>query len=185
MRPPLILALFVLVASISASSQVAPSAYKVGSAFTVGAGASVSSADWDKIRLLGGSAWANWTPAFLKGPGLEVEARDTQYIGDGTGKFRQLSLEAGPIYVWRQSHRLRPYAKVLVGYGKINFDIGNPIYTHDSSMVLEPAGGVELKLLKRIGLNVEYSDQFWPQLYNYYPPVYQARGVTAGASYHF
>jgi opacity protein-like surface antigen len=178
-------ALFVA-AAVPAFSQVVPEATEGGIPLVVGVGYSNFYTDWSG-RLSGPALWIDWNlyggPSFLRGLGIEAEARDLNY--DRTGgvpNLRQDSLEGGPLYTWRRYHNVHPYAKFLMGYGSIDFTLRNaPYYHHDSRTMYTPAGGVEVRAWRNVWVRGDYEYQFWNSLFNNHD--LNPQGFTVGVSY--
>lgn len=192
---PIAAALFVC-AACSAFAQTAPAAKGSGgfSSFAAGAGFSGFNPDWDHGHLLGGTLWIDYTPAglpsFLRGFGLEAEARDLNY---GRSQSQPWNLRedvagGGVIYSYHRLHSFHPYGKFLVGYG--NTDYGSNITHargHDSRTVTSTGGGVELRVYRNLWARADYEYQFWPDFFKGTSPAGQLnpQGFTVGALYHF
>lgn len=191
---PVLLALsLVLAATLSASSQVAPSAREGGLPLVVGAGFSNFNIDWtDPVthgtdRLSGATAWVDWNfyraPRILQGLGIEVEGRDLNYgQPSGEANLRMDTIAGGPLYTWRHYRGFHPYAKVLGGYGSIDFTIPlSPNYKHDTRTFYAPGGGVEFKAWRGVWVRGEYEYQFWNNFFQH--KTQTPNGFTIGATY--
>jgi len=79
----LILALLFVCAAYSALAQTVPAAKEERIPFAIGAGVSGFNPDWGQGRILGETVWIDYTPtrvpSFLRGIGLELEARDLNF----------------------------------------------------------------------------------------------------------
>ncbi|MFZ0745309.1 MAG: outer membrane beta-barrel protein [Terracidiphilus sp.] len=183
----MLLAALVVSAAIPAASQVSPEATGTGVPLTVGVGYSNYYTDWSG-RLEGPEVWADWNfydrPSFLRGLGIEVEGRDLNY-GRSTGQrnLRQDTVGGGPIYTWRRYDKFHPYAKFLLGYGSIDFNIGVPNYMHDTRTVYAPGGGAEVRVFRNVWVRGSYEYQFWTNFFNGH--ALNPQGLTIGASYDF
>lgn len=184
-----VLALLFVGVTVSARSQVAPSANEGKIPLTIGVGGSEFFVDWgDKRHEVGITAWADWRllrmPKLLDGLGIEAEGRDINYFHPaGLPTLRQDTGLAGAIYQWRKHERIRPYGKYLIGIGSIDFPSNNPYYTHDTRTVFAPGGGVDVKAWRRLSVRADYEYQFWHALFG--PHDLTPNGVTVGAVYDF
>lgn len=148
----------VLLFAGAAQAQVAPSAYGSGHSLWIGGEYSNVNASFpyqSNQRLSGISVFADYN---VSGPvGVEAEARFLRFnsfYGESEDNYL-----AGPRYVVRRFGRLQPFAKFLVGIGKIQypFSVGSGSY-----LALAPAGGVDYRLSRRWAIRAEYEYQFWP-----------------------
>jgi opacity protein-like surface antigen len=148
----------VLLLALAAQAQVAPSAYGPGHSLWVGGEYSNINASFpyqSNQRLSGISVFADYN---VNSPiGVEAAARFLRFnsfYGESEDNYL-----AGPRYVVRKFGRLQPFAKFLVGIGKIQypFSIGSGSY-----LALAPAGGVDYRLSHRWAIRAEYEYQFWP-----------------------
>ncbi len=183
-----ILAMLILAVTLPASAQVVPSAHEGQVPLVIGIGYSNFYTDWNG-RLSGATLWADWNfnkgPSYLKGFGIEVEARDLNYFrSSSTPKnLRQDTLEAGVIYTWRHYRNIHPYGKFIAGLGSIDFQRMSPTYSHDTRTVWAPGGGVEYRAWHNVWVRGDYEYQFWTHFFNYH--ALNPNGVTIGASYDF
>lgn len=183
----LILPLFVALlatAGLSARAQVSPSGY--GRQFSITAGAMASGFQPDYQ----GGLVAQTAPNYIYGPGVYVDLKFTHWIqAEAEGRwlrFNQLdninesNYLIGPrlpftrLRVWRAT----PYAKVLVGLGKMNFEFNSAT---GSFTDIAYGGGVDIKVNKRFSLRaVDFEYQQWPRWVNssLYP-----YGVSVGIGY--
>ncbi len=184
-----ILSAILAVASFAAGtafSQTVPSAYQGRLPFTIGGGASNLNVDWNKNRMFGYSIWGDWHPGdlprILDGLGVEVEARDIDFNrGPGLpAGFRQDTLGGGLIYSYRHFAKFRPYGKVLIDYGRLNYGFGQIA----TDKVYAPALGIEYHAVQRLWVRADYEYQAWPNLF-YGGKNLDPQGFTLGASYDF
>ncbi|MFP5207495.1 MAG: outer membrane beta-barrel protein [Acidobacteriota bacterium] len=178
-----------LFSAIPLFAQVVPQAREGHFPFSAGAGLSSYNVDWGHGRMLGGTLWGDWYPGFvpsyLRGIGVEFEARDISLNRSSTqsSNFREDTIGGGILYTWRRSSRLSPYGKYLVSFGSIDFST-TPPYTHDTRTVTAPGLGVEYRLFSSFRARADYEYQFWPDF-----PVssrtLHPQGFTVGAMYDF
>ena len=181
----MLLAALVVGVAIPVVGQVAPEAKEAGLPLTVGVGYSNYATDWSG-RLSGPMISVDWNfydrPSFLHGFGIEAEARDLNYDRTGTTpNLRMDTASGGLLYTWRHYRRFNPYAKFLLGYGSIDFNIGAPTYKHDSRTVYAPGGGVNYRVYRNIWLRGNYEYQFWTDFFNHH--ALNPQGVTIGVAY--
>lgn len=144
--------------SVRAFPQAAPSAYGGPPLFTVGGTFSYFDTNYAGNRMMGPGAFIDWSPPTSWHVGLEGEGR--WLIWNGANSFSQYNYLAGPRYQFPQGKRLRPYAKLLVGGGEINFPYQ---LAHGSYFVIAPGGGVDYPLSWRLRVRADYEFQIWPQ----------------------
>lgn len=187
--------LLVVCTAAPALSQVASPVRRGGHEglpFRVGAGYSNYATDYDKGGRLGGPAvWVDFDvpkmPEDWSGLQLEVEARDLNYTRHDVAdpKLRQYTFAGGINLAWRYDPAFHPYVKFLVGVGNESFGTQShsPGYTHDSRTFYAPAGGVDVRLHKRLWVRGDYEYQFWPDFFNHH--TQNPNGVTIGLFYDF
>lgn len=181
----MLLALFIVGATIPIASQVAPQGSREGIPFTVGLGYSNYYSDWNG-RIQGSMFWLDWDPdlgtSYLRGVGIEVEGRDLNYGRSGRDtRLRMDTAAGGAIYKWHHFNNFRPYAKFLAGFGSADFTSSIPNYTHDTRTVLAPGGGLEYRVFRGVWVRGNYEYQFWPDLFRHH--ALTPNGFTIGASY--
>ncbi len=157
----------------AAAGQAVPTASGPGSYVAVGGGISNFQADYGGHNIEGGLAYLDLNPQWRLG--LEGEAR---FLHHDT--FEQVTestyLGGLRVHVLRP-RRLQPYAKVLVGMGRITLPFG---YAHGSFLTYAPGAGLDVALSQHCTLrviDVEY--QHWPA-FNFGP--LNPYGVSAGIS---
>jgi hypothetical protein len=188
MRLKLVIAAVMLTATLPVFPQAAP-AVKGGGGIPIVVGAGFSSfyTDWSAYER-GPALWIDWSfyngRSFLSGFGLEVEGRDLNYWRSGdVPNLREDTIGGGPIYHWRQFHRLHPYGKFLISYGSIDFTSDDPFYRHDTRTVYAPGTGADYRVWRNVWVRGDYEWQFWrdfPHTHALSPD-----GFTIGASYDF
>ena len=170
--------------SLYARAQAAPSAYAQRFTINVGALGSAFQPDYK------GGAVAQTGPYRLYGPGAYVDVKLTRWV--------QIEAEArwlrfNPYLDIREDNyligprlpinklrfkRATPYAKILVGYGRMNFYL-NTAYGRFTDIAY--GGGVDVKLTKRISLRaIDFEYQQWP---NWLSGTLSPYGGSVGVSY--
>jgi opacity protein-like surface antigen len=192
MKTPRILSGFLVAVALSAAapafSQIVPAATEGQLPFSVGAGAENFNVDWSKSRMYGVGAWVQWHPQLLPhslyGLGVDLEGKHIDFGRPDTvpSNFRQDSWGIGPIYKWHHYRYFQPYAKGLIGTGSIDFQIGNPYYTHDTKTVYGMGGGLQVRVLPHTWVRADYEYQAWMQLFG---KTLDPQGFTLGATYDF
>jgi opacity protein-like surface antigen len=183
-----VLVVSLILTLIPAHSQVNPQYQRGGINLKVGIGPSSWDVDWGHGRMLGGTVWGDWYPGnmppFMKGLGLEVEARDISKDPNlpPQKNMRQDTAGGGPIYAWRITDRFHPYFKGLIEDGSIDFyPVGN--YSHDTRLLIATGGGLEYRFWGPLWVRGDYEYQYWisPLLGHTLNP----QGFTAGFAYDF
>ncbi|MGD0800059.1 MAG: outer membrane beta-barrel protein [Terracidiphilus sp.] len=196
----LILAVLFVCAAYSALAQTAPAATESRFPLAIGAGLSDynTALDGQNYRLLGGTLWIDYSlihvPSFLRGIGIEAEARDLNldHKNKTQPNLRQDTAEGGLIYAWPHFRNLHPYGKFFAGYGNLDYN-GRPneVYlNHDSTNFLAAGGGLDYRVVGGLWVRADYEYQSWPNMprntgktglkKTNYP-----QGFTIGALYHF
>jgi len=143
---------------VPAKAQVAPSAFGPARSLWAGAEFSNISASFpyqSGRRLQGAGVFADYL--LNDRVGLEADARFLNFGGfEGTTESNYL---AGPKFFFLNGRKFWPYARFLVGAGKIHypFAIGNASY-----LALAPAAGTGYRLSRSWLLHVDYEYQLWP-----------------------
>jgi opacity protein-like surface antigen len=126
------------------------------------------------------------------GCGLTANARWTYHIdvegtarwlGNGYAGTTERTLLIGPRYIIHRFGYFEPYGKFLVGDGTINYpySIGT-----DSYFTLAPGGGVNVRVMPKLNVRVEYEYQFWlnsPGFTNEPNHPLHPNGVNVGVVY--
>lgn len=170
-------------AASSARAQVVPSAYKSQFTLTAGGLGSVFQPDY------AGQGIAQESPNRLYGIGAFVDARFNRWVQiEGEGRWLRFNQFESiyednyligprfPIHSFKFMNAT-PYGKVLIGYGKLNFE-NNVAYGRFTDIAY--GGGVDFKVTNRINVRGDFEYQQWPSWLNssLYP-----YGVSAGVSY--
>jgi hypothetical protein len=186
MKRSIVALFFILFAagSLSARAQVVPSAY--AQRFTINAGllGSVFQPDYK------GGGVAQTGPYRLYGDGAYVDVKLTRWVQieaearwlrfNSYLDIREDNYLIGPRLPLERLRfkRATPYAKVLVGYGRMNFEY-NAAYGRFTDIAY--GGGVDVKLTKRITLRaIDFEYQQWP---NWLSSSLSPYGGSVGVSY--
>ena len=193
-----LLAVSFLTIAVSAFSQVVPSyERKSGWPFTIGAGPVNYDVDIGHGRMYGFAGWFDIypgkLPSILHGHlGAEGELR---HISLGASSSQQRNLYApqppvrydpaamGLIYIWHRLHNIRPYAKIMIGDGSVDFLPLSKSYAHDTRTFTAPAGGFEFRIKQDLWIRANYDYERWQSLAVY--GNLKPQGFTLGASYDF
>jgi len=155
-------------------AQSLPTASGEGGYTSVGVGASLFQADYGQRDLGGLVAYADINPVWRYG--FELEARTLRYraVEDVT----EASYMVGPRISLRPGRRLRPYAKFLIGDGRIVLPYH---YATGSFLAYAFGSGMDLQLNDHIGIRViDFERQMWPDFpYGQLCPY----GISAGLSF--
>jgi hypothetical protein len=155
-------------------AQALPTASGQGGYVAVGGGASIFQADYGRRDLGGFVAYADIHPVWRYG--IELEARSLRY--HAFEDVTEASYLVGPRISFRPGSSLRPYAKFLIGDGKIVLPFH---YATGSFLAYAPGGGMDYRLKDRITIRVvDFEYQIWPTF-----PYGQLRpyGISAGVSF--
>jgi len=153
--------------AFSARAQVVPSAFAKGMSLTAGGEASAFQPDYTGFGVPARAPFSQ----YLYGIGTYVDLKVTpriQFEGEGRWlRFRQVdgiyedNYLIGPrlpiyrLHFWHAT----PYAKILIGYGKLNFENGNGWGRYTQ---LAYGGGLDIKMSKRINLRLpDFEYQQW------------------------
>jgi hypothetical protein len=146
--------LFCLGLSVT-KAQVAPAAVGGGSFVAVGGGVSGYESVYGQLHLAGGLIYADAHPQWRIG--FEGEARFLRYH---TAEDISETNYLGGLHVTiLQRHHIDPYAKFLVGMGRITLPFG---YAHGSFLALAPGAGIDYALNKTVSIRViDFEYQHW------------------------
>ena len=171
-------------AALSTRAQVVPAATGRGLSITAGGLASAFQPDYE------GGAAAATSSNRLYGIGTYVDVRFTRWFQvEAEGRWlrfnqyvniNQDNYLIGPRLPIPHAHfwRATPYAKVLVGYGKMNFEYNE---AHGRFTDIAYGGGVDIKLTKRISVRaIDFEFQQWPKWLNSSLAPY---GASVGVGY--
>jgi hypothetical protein len=168
-RPPLASALALLsilfaAGTASARAQVVPSATSGQISLTAGALASAFQPDYECCGV------ASTAPNRLYGVGAFVDVRFTRWFQvEGEGRWLRFNQLEGidednyligprlPIHHFRLL-KATPYAKVLAGLGRMNFEDGDGSGRY---FALAYGGGVDFRLTKRFSARGDFEYQQW------------------------
>jgi opacity protein-like surface antigen len=152
-----LLLLLLALSAVTSPAQSAPSGYQSRSSLWLGAGYSNFAASFphgsdQRISGYGVVIDYHWMPL------LDVEGEGRWLSYGGFQGSTESSYLAGPKYRFHRFHQLQPYAKFLVGEGRIHYPykIGDAGY-----FALAPGGGVTYALSPRWAVRADYEYQFW------------------------
>jgi opacity protein-like surface antigen len=179
----------IVLAAASASAQVVPSATKGQFSLTAGGLASAFQPDYAGGVDRQGNPIAQTSPNRLYGIGAFVDVRFRRWFQvEAEGRWLRFNQFVdinednyliGPRVPIHTFHFMRatPYAKVLAGFGRMNFQ-NNEAWGRFTAIAY--GGGVDFKLTRRISARGDFEYQQWPNWLNssLYP-----YGVSAGVSY--
>jgi hypothetical protein len=175
--------------NLAAHAHVVPSAYARGLSITAGGEASAFQPDYTGFGIPAASS------TYLYGIGTYVDVKFNPWVQiEAEGRWLRFNQVDGiyednyligprlPIYklhFWRAT----PYAKALIGYGKLNFENNNGWGRYTA---LAYGGGLDIKMSRRIDVRLpDFEYQQWPQWtegtaksYNLFP-----YGISVGVSY--
>jgi hypothetical protein len=176
--------------SLFARAQAVPSAYV--QRFTVNLGV-IGSAFQPDYAAGGG---AQTSPSRLYGPGAYVDMKLTRYLQfEAEARWlrmnpyldiREDNYQIGPRLPIEKLRfkRATPYAKILVGYNRMNFEL-NGGYGHYADIAY--GGGVDVKLTKKITIrafDLEYQQWLgWPNIPGSPNTTLSPYGGSVGVSY--
>jgi len=171
-------------AALSTHAQVVPAATGRGLSITVGGLASAFQPDY------AGGGVAATSSNRLYGIGTYVDVRFTRWFQvEAEGRWlrfnqyvniNQDNYLIGPRLPIPHAHfwRATPYAKVLVGYGNMNFEFNE---AHGRFTDIAYGGGVDIKLTRRISIRaIDFEFQQWPKWLNSSLAPY---GASVGVGY--
>ena len=142
----------------AASAQVVPAGDAGGYNLTVGATATGDYLQYGARKMLGIAAIADLDTK--RRIGVEGEAQ--WLIFHQTANVHTTTYLIGPRYHLTYG-RFQPYVKGLVGFGQFNYpyNLGT-----DTDFVVEPGGGVDFRVTRRIRIRVaDFEYQIWPQFH--------------------
>jgi opacity protein-like surface antigen len=161
----LALALAGLTAAGPARAQVAASADAGGTRLSAGVEGSAFNLGYGNVKVAGGAVFVDADT--LRHFGFEGEVRLLPVHIDNTLKQTLYKKEkittylGGPRY-FRTVGRFQPYAKCLFGLGQFTYPYA---YATDNDLVIEPGGGVDYRLSRRVKVRAEVDYQMWPQFH--------------------
>lgn len=186
--------LFLLVAAsaLTASAQVVPSAFARG--LSINAGGEASGFQPDYIGT-GVPAQAGFH-GYMAGIGTYVDVKITPWIQfEGEARWMRFNKPVGGIYqdnyligprlpIYRAHFwKATPYAKAMVGYGKLNFEDGNGWGRYTD---IAFGGGLDIKMSRRLTLRApDFEYQIWPNWSEGTAQTYTLKpyGLSIGVAY--
>lgn len=167
--------------ALLARAQVVPSAYRQRFTLNVGGMGSVFQPDYAgngipqeaPNRLYG---WGTYVDLGLR-RWVQIEAegrwlRENRYLNIDEDNY--LIGARAPIGTY---HRFKPYGKVLVGYGRMNFQYN---YAYGRFLDVALGGGTDYELTRRISARVNFEYQLWP---NWIDGTLKPYGGDVGIAY--
>jgi opacity protein-like surface antigen len=190
------LALLFACSAYHAVAQTAPAAKEAKLPLAIGAGFSGYNPDEGHTHLLGSTVWIDYFPSqmpeFLRGIGIEAEARDLNYDRSSAASpnLREDVAGGGVIYSWPRYRNFRPYGKFFMAYGNTDYEGLNQKRHNDSRTVTSVGGGVEYRAFRSVWVRADYEYQWWPDFFKHAGNTLPAgllnpQGFTVGALYHF
>jgi hypothetical protein len=183
MLPAILLAAFVFCSAVISRAQVAPSARVRGIPIGFGVGISDYSIDYGPGRRMQGPvAWLD--VGIWRGIGIDGSVRSLLInTPPGLSRMQQTTFLGGVHYEARPFFHVRPFARIGVGGGLIEFPSNDPLFTRAYYNVVAPSVGVEFHLVEKAYLRGEYEYEFWR---DYMGPHYlNPKGATVGVTYYF
>lgn len=170
-----------LLSSVWACAQTVPDARAGLSRITVGGYYSYFDTGYTGYRMSGPGAYIDWSSSTLWHIGAEAEGR--WLVINGPNDFSEYTYLAGPRYRYAVGQHLKPYAKVLLGAGELNF----PYHlAHGGYFAIAPGAGIDFAVSRRWGLRADYEYQIWPDavgIPGIPGPALKPNGVSAGISF--
>jgi outer membrane protein with beta-barrel domain len=172
----------VMIWASKARAQVVESATRSPLSLSAGGMGSVFQPDYDGT----GQPEQSSTPLIGLGAYVDLRVRHwIQFEAEGRWmRFNQFeniyedNYLIGPKVPIHETRRFRPYAKALIGSGKMNFQY-NFAYGHFTDLAL--GGGVDMPMTRRITLRaVDFEYQLWP---NWINGTLKPYGASVGVSY--
>lgn len=166
--------------SIGAHAQAVPTASKAGT-LQIGAGGTYISTDYTPEKAKGVTVYGDYD--FTKHIGIEGDIHFGSIITPGD--LGEDSYLLGPRFLVRRG-RFTPYAKVLFGVGRLNYQPGFPgiptstvSYTYK---IYSLGAGVDFRATSRINIRaIDVEFQKWPGYRNGLTPIV----TTIGVAYSF
>jgi opacity protein-like surface antigen len=173
----------VFIAPVWAAAQSQYTAERAPVTFTLGGAYSFFDAAYGGYKVMGATAYANFSPLIWDHVAVEGEGRWLTL--NASRGFAEYNYLAGPVYRFTLSEhrRFHPYVKGLVGAGVINFP--NHL-AYGRYFVIAPGGGVDYTLNPRWRLRADYEYQIWPQapdIPGTSSSAMKPNGVTVGFTY--
>jgi opacity protein-like surface antigen len=179
----LLIIVALLVAPVLAAAQAPYSAERAPVAFTLGGAYSYFDAAYGGNKVMGATAYMNFSPIIWDHVAVEGEGRWLPL--NASHGFSEYNYLAGPVYrISLSEHRkFHPYVKGLIGAGIINFP-NNLAYGR--YFAIAPGGGVDYTLNRRWRLRADYEYQIWPgasDIPGTSSSTLKPNGVTVGFTY--
>jgi hypothetical protein len=187
----ILLALLLMCAVQLSSAQVVRSAEQGGLPLRVGVGVSSYYTEiWPHSRQTGPAIWGDWTlshvPSVLRGLGVEAEARGLLWGQQQGSSWDFATIGGGPIYSYKRSKSIQPYAKFILNYGtQWNIKGGSfpSRYHSDKWLTYAPGGGVDVHAVGRVWVRADYEYQYWKTDWFNTTDNLNPQGFTLGVAY--
>ena len=156
----LLIAALLVSTPVLAAAQSQYSAERAPVSFTVGGSYSFFDAGYGGYKVMGATAYADFSPVIWDHIAAEAEGRWLTLNADRG--FREYNYLAGPVYriTLSEHHNFHPYVKGLIGEGIIDFP--NQL-AYGRYFAIAPGAGVDYTLNRRWRLRADYEYQIWPQ----------------------
>jgi len=160
-------------ASPAVHAQAQPAAAGPGSNILAGGGFSAFETDYGQRKIGGYFAYVDVHPTWRYG--VEGEAR---YLRFHTDLDVTQTDYLGGVHVYLRPQAFRPYAKFLIGLGRMNFPFH---YGPGNYLALAPGAGIDYMVSDRLTIRaIDFEYQEWPQFtYGNLHPY----GISVGLSY--
>jgi hypothetical protein len=167
-----------MITPLAASAQVAPAENGGKVNLAIGAGFSALNTDYGADYMYGPAAYADLN--LIRWFGIEIEGRTARF--GNPGPLKETTVGGGGRFLLPHYGRFHPYAKFLIGDGRIDFPANPsaPQYTHDTFIYYAPGVGVDYKLAQHVYLRGDFEYQRWPDFPLHGLTPY---GFIIGASY--
>ena len=193
MGQKLLVAVAVLLTSISCSAQVQPAAgggkLAPGITFSAGGGMDYFSGDFGRadINRWGPAAWV--TATMWHCLGINVEGHSMIVGGNSNASDYKLFIgEGGLICTMGYWGRFQPIYKAEMGYASFSQPAGNTAKLHSGYWTWSLGGGVEYHLAGHWWTRVDYTYENLPDFFSSQSGKYHTlnpRGIAFGATYRF
>jgi hypothetical protein len=148
---------------------------------SIGGNFSFFDASYQGYKTAGLGAYVDYSPLLAGDLGVEAEGRWLKF--GGPQSFSEYTYLAGPRFRFYKSDKYRPYAKVLVGAGELNFPYD---LAHGGYFVVSPGGGLEMAMKEHWKLRADYEFQYWvnaPGVPGIQNGAMHPNGVSIGLTY--
>jgi opacity protein-like surface antigen len=95
------------------------------------------------------------------------------------------SIGGGPSFTLLRFGRVHPYAKFLINFSGMGFNLCCKVYRHETEVSFAPGGGVDYRVFSHLWARVDYEYQDWPNPFSNPNWKVTPQGWTVGASWDF